>query len=364
MKRKKILFAINCLNIGGAPAVLLSHLKLVDTKKYEPWVMTLYRGKQANYIHEVREMVGDRLIEFNLKNRSPFDIVTLCKIYFFLLRHRFSIVMTHLFLTNTLVRILSFFAGLKSVISFEHSLYFDKKSSHITLDRFLSFFTKTIVVAHPYIAEFTAKQERIPYKKFTVIPHPIELPKKDVSRVDAWDIPEDKKVLVCIGRFSDEKGQMVLLEALKKVDRSNYVVLLIGHGSKESKLQSFIEKERLEDVARIVHDPVHAKQAYYIADGLIIPSYREGFSLVAAEGVTAGLPIIFSNIPTLSYIEDAGAGISFPAGDSLALASILEKFLDNPSLQNELMENNTKIQNSFAQNTIAKEFGELLDTYA
>jgi len=364
MKRKKILIAINCMNVGGAPAVVLSHLKLIDTKKYEPWVITLYRSKQANYMNQVREIVGDNVVEFALHNRSPLDIFTAAKIYFFLLKQRFSIVMTHLFLANTLVRVLSIFSFVPTIISFEHSLYSEKKKLHIAIDKTLSFFTKTIVVAHPHIASFTAKQENIPEDKFTVISHPVSVPEKSKEDMRVlWGIPKERMLLACVGRFSTEKGQEVLLNALTKVAGKDFFVILVGHGSKGKLLERRIEELSLRDVCKVVYDPINAKQAYHIADAIVIPSYREGFSLVAAEAISAQVPVIASNIPTLSYIKEVEAGLFFEPGNEEELAVHISKFVSEDKTRNHLKEAVSEIELSFEEGAVRVQLEKLISKY-
>jgi glycosyltransferase involved in cell wall biosynthesis len=71
---------------------------------------------------------------------------------------------------------------------------------------------------------------------------------------------------------------------------------------------------------------------YAAMDLLVLPSFREGLPNVLLEAASMGLPMIASNISGCSDVIQHGvSGYLFPAGNHLALANLIEAFLENPA---------------------------------
>lgn len=331
MKKIKILFAINCMNIGGAPSVVFNQMKYLDKERFEPYLLTLYPSKPANFLSQMDFLPKERQRHFHLRRRSVFDLSTLISIYRYLRRERFDIVYTHLFLANFLVRALAVFARVPSIIAFEHSTYFNKSAWQVSMDRLLARFTSVIITSTKEVADFTAKMENIPREKFRVVRNPVSIPeRKSVDlkalREHAGILEGDGPIFLTVGRFSDEKGQKVLIEAVsrikEKTGRAKF--LLVGHGPKEAELDGLIGHYGLRERVRLIHDPLRAREYYHIADWFILPSLREGQAIVVEEAMLAGLPVIASRLEGMGdIVQDGKTGYLFESGDEEALGSII-----------------------------------------
>lgn len=364
--KRKVLMAINCFNIGGAPSVVLKHLEGIDHARFEPWLLTLYASKPSNFLAEARRAVGgDRVLEFSLRNRSPFDMSTLLAIYRFLKRERFDVVVTHLFLANLLMRPLALLAGVPKVLAFEHSRYDGKRLWQKVADRLLAYGTDRIVVANEEIAEFTASQEGISRARFAVLPNPISLPERndvELERIKReWDIPAATTVFLSIGRFSEEKGHRYLIEATQLLTHANrdFVIYIVGHGSQEGSLRAQVTALGLEQHVRIIVDPEKAAYGYYLADCFVLPSLREGESIAAREAMSAGLPIIASDLPTLRPLLQEGA-LLVPAADPSALARALTTLLADTALREKMGTVNLRAAKEFSSDSVLRDFENLL----
>jgi glycosyltransferase involved in cell wall biosynthesis len=189
-------------------------------------------------------------------------------------------------------------------LSFEHSQYTEKTKWQILLDRILSYLTDKIIVATQSVIDFTSEQTGIKINKFIVIPNPVVLPRKD--EVDLNDtrnqlnLPLDSFIVLTVGRFSEEKGQKYLIDAAKKIikdnNKKNVIVLLVGYGPLEDILREQVNNLGIEDNCKIIVDPLRAKEYFYLANLFVLPSLREGQSIVLYEAMTSGLPVIASNI--------------------------------------------------------------------
>lgn len=330
--KKKILFAINCLNIGGAPTVIFHQLSLLNKNKFELHLLLLYRSKPANYLTEVENLIGkDNIYQLNYKRNSKFDFRAFLKVYKLLRKGKFDVVYTHLFLANFIVRLAAWFSGINKIISFEHSAYSDKKKWQIYVDRLLSKFTDYIIVSTDEVKEFTISQQKLPKNKCMVIRNPVVIPdRKDVNALvikEKLNILDIDRVFVTIGRFSKVKGHEILLQALSRIKAriNNSHFVLVGHGPEEENLRQSIREKKLENIVSLVHDPIRARDYLFAADCFILPSLREGQAMAAEEAVRAGLPVLASKLPAMGdLVEDDINGITFTPGDYVELSEIIE----------------------------------------
>lgn len=343
-RRLKVLFAINCLNIGGAPSVVVNQLKGLDKNKFEPYLLTLYPSKAANFLGEVNTFLpASQQRHFKLKNRSIFDLKTLWQIYRFLRQERFDIVYTHLFLTNLIVRALAVLAGVKTIVSFEHSTYFNKNRWQLMVDKILKHFTQAVVVSTETVADFTREQQKLSGEQVVIIPNPLSVPIPESVNIDnlrrEFGINQNLITLVTIGRFSSEKGHSLLIEAIKQLTEVKAQFLILGHGPLEKSLRQKVADLKLEEQVKIIVAPDRAKEFLYLAEALILPSLREGQGLVAYEALLAGVPVISADLPALKeIIIDGENGLLFEVGQVSALTAVLTKFLTNEALRGQLKE--------------------------
>lgn len=344
MEKIKILFAINCLNIGGAPSVVVNQLKGLDKNKFEPYLLTLYPSKAANFLEEVNTFLpAGQQRHFKLKNRSIFDLKTLWQIYHFLRQEKFDLVYTHLFLTNLIVRVLAILSGIKVIISFEHSTYFNKNRWQITADRILKHFTQAVVVSTETVANFTAQQQHLKREKIKIIPNPLSIPTREsvdiIKLRQEFNLDSNRLTFLTIGRFAEEKGHSLLIEAISQLPATNSQFLILGHGPLEKSLRQKVADLKLEEQIKIIAAPDRAKEFLYLADVLVLPSWREGQGLVAHEALMAGVPVISADLPALKEVViDGENGLLFETGQDTALTIVLTKFLTDEALRDQLKE--------------------------
>jgi len=154
------------------------------------------------------------------------------------------------------------------------------------------------------------------------------LPQRPVENLEA--LAARPPHVVALGRLSPDKGFDVLIDAFVKVTVKDASLSIAGRGADHDALQARIEARGLSDRVRLVGF-VRPASLYGVARLCVIPSRSEAFGLVAAEALSAGLPVVATNCDGPREILDDGRyGRIVPVGDADALAAAIDAALADP----------------------------------
>jgi glycosyltransferase involved in cell wall biosynthesis len=153
----------------------------------------------------------------------------------------------------------------------------------------------------------------------------------EVPAVPVPDIPR----LVCVGRLCEQKGQLLLVEAVSRLVRKGLPLELVlaGDGEMREEIERLIARHKLERHVRITgwiaSDQV--REEILAARALVLPSFAEGLPVVIMEAMALRRPVLTSYVAGIpELVRDGEHGWLFPAGDVDALAGALEEFLATP----------------------------------
>lgn len=108
---------------------------------------------------------------------------------------------------------------------------------------------------------------------------------------------EGKYIVGMVGRLAPVKNCLFALRVIKQFHECNpnVVILLIGTGEDESRIQSVIENEHIGEYVKLLGMRRDVSALYQVLDVLMIPSLHEGFPVVAVEAMANGLPVMLSS---------------------------------------------------------------------
>jgi len=148
--------------------------------------------------------------------------------------------------------------------------------------------------------------------------------------------------LICVGRLSGEKAQLLLIEATRQlaVEGVDFELVLAGDGPMRSELEALIMRHGLQARIRITGwlsaDQVRAE--ILAARALVLPSFAEGLPVVIMEAMALGRPVIATFVGGIPELVQSGEnGWLVPAGDVGALADAIQKCLEVPPKMLERM---------------------------
>jgi glycosyltransferase involved in cell wall biosynthesis len=150
-------------------------------------------------------------------------------------------------------------------------------------------------------------------------------------------LPDTRPVtLVNIGRFSEQKGQLLLIEAMAEVQRRGVDarLVLVGDGELRTPIERMISQHGL---GRCVHltgwlDEAGVRRELEAAHALVLPSFAEGLPMVIMEAMVSSRPVIstwIAGIPEL--VQDGRTGWMVPAGDVTALVEAITELATAPN---------------------------------
>ena len=175
-------------------------------------------------------------------------------------------------------------------------------------------------------------------------------------------IPDEKKLILCISRIDYQKNQKILLKLLKK--HTDTHLLLIGPVTAawyRDEILRDAEKTGVMDQLSIIpglppDDPA-LLQALKAAYCFILPSRHEPFGIAALEALDAGLPLIASAVGGLKdFLVDGKNALLFEDNNA---ASLLEAYNKIELLRNDLIANGTTTAQEYNWQNIAEKLTDL-----
>ncbi len=147
---------------------------------------------------------------------------------------------------------------------------------------------------------------------------------------------------VCVGRLSEQKGHLLLVEAVSQLaaEGLKFKLVFVGDGSLRQPIETLIQQLYLEDYIEITGwaSNLAVQQRILAAQALILPSFAEGLPVVLMEALALSRPVVstyIAGIPEL--VEQSKSGWLIPAGSIEALTAAMRSILATSVEQLEKM---------------------------
>lgn len=147
-------------------------------------------------------------------------------------------------------------------------------------------------------------------------------------------LPETPAFL-CIGRFSGEKGHLILLDAFGRIARSHpgCRLILAGDGEMRGAIEARIAALGLSDRVTVTGwvDSDEIRRLIVASTFLVQPSLMEGLPVVIMEAMAQHRTVISTYIAGIPELVRPGqTGWLVPAGDTATLADTMAQALETP----------------------------------
>lgn len=336
--KRKILFIITHLELGGAQKQLLSLIKNLDRDKYSLYLC----AGDSGYLK--KEFLNSPFLKVSLiaelvRRISPFnDLVAFIKLYLYIKRNRFDIIHTHSPKASILGRWAAHFAGVKNIVYTVHGWPFhdflNPLSYHLYLflEKISAPITKRIIVVSSSDLRKGIKNKVSSADKFVIIHYGLDIKWADRIFFKRRSNPSFKNLIINISCLKPQKGLTSFLDAAGMVlsKRADTRFSIIGDGPLNESLNQEIEKRKLTGHLSLGGWMDDISGPLSRASILVITSLWEGLPLAVIEGAASGVPMVVTDTGgLLDILEDGDNGIIVRRKDAKGIACAIMAIMDN-----------------------------------
>jgi glycosyltransferase involved in cell wall biosynthesis len=339
MSRKvKVMFSIAGLHHGGAERVIASLCDHIDQDRFD--ISVCWWAGVGAIGEELKargvELVGLREIDPDVSPYMRFRVLKqLCK--------ERSVDVIHTHDTGTLADAAQarlFGSKAKIVHTFHFGNYPHLARKYLAMEIIFSRFAHRLVAVGHEQAKLVQKSLKIrPGKLITLyngVEHVVPDPESDFaldSGAGAGAGDDGPVILGSISTLTRQKGLPILLDAaslLSQMQR-NFLLLIVGGGPMQSELEQQAESLGIADRVRFLGwVPNAARQVLHLFDVFCQSSLWEANSIVLLEAMSAGVPIVTTNVgESLHVIGDGKDGRVVPPNDAVKLAEAMAGLIDD-----------------------------------
>jgi glycosyltransferase involved in cell wall biosynthesis len=145
--------------------------------------------------------------------------------------------------------------------------------------------------------------------------------------------------ILCVGRLVPSKGQLILLRACGLLLSQGHLlrVRLVGDGPDRKHLQAFAEENGIPAIFEGAKSHEETRQLLGQADIFALASFAEGVPVALMEAMAMEVPCVSTSIAGIpELIRDGLDGLLVPASSVEALASALERLIEDPLRRHSL----------------------------
>lgn len=339
--RKRVIFLIDGLGMGGAERLLVIYLQHLDRTRFEPRVCVM-QVKQNNPMAAEIEKLGVPIDFVPVKRLA--DPAALPRLLGYLRRMRPAVLHTQLEFADTLGSTAAKLLGIPTVSTLHTADAPEKgEKSYRRLKLrwwILRHFPARVIAVSEGTRQHHLRVGNLPPQKVVTLHNGIDLARfSPVSSAEiaamreSLGIPADAPLLVTVAVLRQPKGIQYLLEALpdilRRVPDTRY--LIVGDGDHREKLKSIAAEKGVSDHVIFAGTRRDIPQILAAADIFVLPTLTEALPTVLAEAMAAEKPIIASDVGGVpEMLDDGQNGLLIPPADPSALTEACLKLLENP----------------------------------
>lgn len=338
--QKKILFMINNLSRGGAERCFLNQINYINAKYSNVYLVTLLKEKENNSYFNELCLDKNKIFYINFKN--PADIKKYYILSKIIKKNKIDIVYSTLEHANIIARILKIYNPRVKIFIRESNIADKKILKFKILDIFLNPLSEKIIAVSNEVKNSLVKYQKIYKNKIIIIPNGSIIP----TKLKNYEKNNKNLKILNIGRFTEQKGHLFLLEAmndLKKEGYSNIHLTIVGDGTLKKKMEDFIRENNLESsvsLRDIIEDRNILEEVYLNSDLFILSSLWEGFPNALLEAMSYGIVPVATDISgTREVIKDGVSGYLIKPGSVSEIKEKIRFILNNPDVLNSISEN-------------------------
>lgn len=337
---------------NGIATIVYNLAQNIDISKYIFDFLVIEKVEDLYYKNNIEKRMG-KVYELGLKKNKLKKLYEVIKILKFIKKNNYQIIHIHestsysLFFYGFLFKIFGdgniIFHSHNSNLPSGHKI---KKILHKIFKNVLNLVSKNSLACskeaanwmYPkkYLNNVMIVKNAIDFSKFLFCPQKRKKIQKELKL-------EKSIVLGNIGRFSEQKNQLFLVELLQYLVKKEEKIklLLIGNGNLKEEIIRKVTELNLKNNVILIENIKNIEDYYQVMDFFLLPSLYEGLPIVGIEAQAMGLPCYFSDtitseIKILDNVKFLNLNISYWEKVLINdLKSKINREINNKKLQEE-----------------------------
>jgi glycosyltransferase involved in cell wall biosynthesis len=312
---RSVLFLLPTLRGGGAERVIITLLQHLDRGRFRP---TLAVVDMSDAVYRADVPADVELIDLH-SSRVRYALPRIIRLIWSMRPDVVFSTLGHLNLALAILRPLMpndprYFARETNLVSRVNAAYHRPRLWNWAYRRFYSRFD-LVVCQSRAMRDDLVDHHGFPPGKSIIINNPVDTSRirrlsGDAATNPGTGEPRDGATirLLAVGRFSNEKGFDLLIEALALCERPNLQLTILGEGPLRGDMERLARDKGVR--GQIVFAGFQANPYPYFreADALVLSSRYEGFPNVVLEALACGTPIVSTPAPGIAEIIGGVAG--------------------------------------------------------
>jgi glycosyltransferase involved in cell wall biosynthesis len=323
----RIVHVAKVAGISGAENHLLLLLPALRERGHDVRLVMLHESEPG--AAELADRLETQGVQVErLRMRAPVDPLVFGRLVRVIRRDRPDVLHTHLVHADFHGLPAGRLARVPLLVSTKHGFNpFRDRRSFAAADRAVARLADVHVAISAGLAHYLAAREGFDEAEFEIVHYGVEGGPDPPA-------PPGAPRLVLVGRLIPIKGHEVLLEALARAraELPGVTLELAGDGPLEPELRATVARLGLGEVVTFLGRVAPPAPVYERAQIVVVPSFGEGFGMVALEAMERGRAVIASDVGGLPEIVEADkTGLIVPPGDVAALAASIVELAGDPA---------------------------------
>lgn len=372
---KKILFLIDTLDGGGAEKVFYDIVRNLDRTKYEIDILLienrgLYKDKLEKLGFNIEYLLkkrGNRIVDKIKKSIYIFFPKLIKKIY----EKNYDVQIG--FLEGNTTVITANTKGNRKKIGWVH-IDLEKTRNQKGIEQRINSFIerrayrkldKIVCVADDTKKAFLRLYPELK-DKVEVIYNLIDIEEIQEKACEKEKKFNNQKIsIISVGRLVKQKGYDVLLKAHYELLKEglDYNIYILGEGVERKELEKYIKEKQIEKNTFLLGFKENPYPYIKEADIFVSSSRNEGFSLVVAEALCLGKPIIATKCAgPVELLKNGKYGILVENENKEELKREIKDLVLNKNKKEELSKLSRERSNIFSKEKVIKQIEKLLES--
>lgn len=362
MGKKRIGLMLSSFGIGGAERQYWYLINQLDRSQFEVFVIQISHQKSrpatANF--------PDRTVVTTFEMKHKLDLGIAFRIARYVLKNKIELLQSLLFLDNQIAKLVGLLTWTPVITSVRGGPHNGKFVDW--LEHHLAWLPKRIITNSTWLKGLLVK-DGVNKGKIMVIynginPAVFQCCGNQSAIRKKFGISEGRKILTIVARLHPMKQHCMFFDVIKEVSEKvpDVLALVAGEGEMRQELEKYVDRLRIRgNVIFLGAVKGDLPELLHISDVLLLTSgWGESLPNALLEGMSAGVPIISTNIHGIPEIIDEGVnGFMVNNGDVKGMSGRVVEVLGNEALRRRLVSGGLeKIQN-FSMDTMVKNYENL-----